>query len=412
MIKSKKAARSIKHADIRAGLTSGRASGWPSKPDTSGDPFDPGNMERCDAHVLINEGMVGSNASAVNAAFQVSRRQIGVVTFLVIALSYLVAWFFGITDEVKKELKPDYSSFSDTESGQELSALLSKFYTSTPVAMNHKLDHLINKFGWSPVPAKNIPDLVIDKQSFESFIRFSSEKKKSQASAFSSYCQENKIEISDCALREANNYGPSVASYLDSIGENVSLYVPGLNPEINAEAEKKSEEKLAEYAAKIPKSAKNYCNSDSRLFAESWPLKVAQEKSSQMSNLWSQDGSLPETAAFVGSMKELINHRIDGDADCKNPHITALKVNSGAIKYLVSVKGRHSQTGENRIFTKLYFLAKLNGSYKTVYVACANCNGIPGLNEGMQSEIVSGLSQSATGVVEAFDESNMNLSGE
>lgn len=405
MSHKRKPAEFMKHADIRAG----KLPGWPGRPETNGDPFDPNNMDRCDAHGVINEGTILIGATSVNAGRQVSKRKVGIIVFGITLFAYGFASLAGLDKQVKDLLMPSSEVSAYPEEGKVLGELIAGFYVKSPLAKDYELKTLIEKFGWSPNPAQKAQGPVISQESFDAFSAFTPEKKAEQAASFVGYCERIRLEINECARREANRYGPTVAAYLESTGKDVSAYLPGATPAADVDSEKK----LAEFVSAFPKTAPSYCNSENRLFAESWPLKEAQEQSAQMSiTSWVQDKKIPENATVVSSMKELINHRIDGDAECKNLHMTALKVNSGALKYLVSVKGRHSQDGVHKIFTKLYFLADLNGSYKPVYVACANCDGIAGLNQGISSGIVAGLGKSAEGVIEAFSDSDMKLAGE
>lgn len=58
MSQKRKPAEFMKNTDVRAG----KLPGWPGKPETNGDPFDPNNMDRCDAHVVVNEGTIRARA--------------------------------------------------------------------------------------------------------------------------------------------------------------------------------------------------------------------------------------------------------------------------------------------------------------------------------------------------------------
>lgn len=403
MSHKRKPAEFMKNADIRAG----KIPGWPGRPETNGDPFDPNNMDRCDAHIVVNEGTILIAAAAVNAGKQVKKRQVGIIIFIITLVAYALLSLSGAAKEVKAWIKPDSGAPAQSQSGQVLAELISEFYLKSPVAKDYELKFLVEKFGWSANPQSKPARVVISKEAFETFSQFSDEKKAELASSFEGYCTRYRIEINDCMRRSLSQYSTSVAAYLNSVGEDVSSYLPGAH-QINDD----SENKLADFLQKFPRSAPSYCDSENRLFAESWPLKEAQAQGEEMNVRWVKEGKLPESAVIVGSMKELINHRIDGDQECKNLHIAALEVGSGAIEYIVSIKGRHNVAGKNKIFTKLYFLADLNGGRKPVYVACANCKDIEGIEQSMESQIVAGLNQSANGVIEAFADSNMKLAGE
>lgn len=408
MSHKRKPAEFMKHADIRAG----KLPGWPGRPETNGDPFDPNNMDRCDAHGVINEGTILIGATSVNAGRQVSKRKVGIIVFGITLFAYGFASLAGLDKQVKDLLMPSSEVSAYPEEGKVLSELIAGFYVKSPLAKDYELEKL-KKFGWSPTPTQAVRRVVLSNNDIVEFNNLSADQKADKASGFASFCERNSLEINDCMIRNAEKFGAIVAAYLHSVGEDVNNYLPGVNIEKQSPSEEKLAEFLVQFNANVPKTASNYCDSENRLFAESWPLKEAQEQSAQMSiTSWVQDKKIPENATVVSSMKELINHRIDGDAECKNLHMTALKVNSGALKYLVSVKGRHSQDGVHKIFTKLYFLANLNGMHKPVYVACANCDGIAGLDKGIKGGIVAGLGKSAEGVIEAFSDSDMKLAGE
>lgn len=402
----RKAAEFIKNADVRAG----KIPGWPSKPETNGDPLDPNNMERCDAHVIVNDGTMMQGACGANAAEKVSRRGFYALCFaIVVVLSLIGAVVMPLLGKeaitVKKVIGPFLPSLT-TSAGKtnELKKLIETFYEKSDLARAQDVKFLTEKFGW--IGETKFPDVAINADDYLAFTKMSDEDKSSVANSISNHCSKYGSDFSSCLKRLR---GSHVAAYLSSVGENPAFYLAG-SPDYGQSTEA-GERGLKDFIEKFPKTAPSYCDSSNRLFAESWGVFDAIHQAAKMETAWA-GGDIYEGATIVGSMKELINHRIDGDQECKNLNITVLKVNSGAIKYLASVKARYTTKGVSNIATKLFFLVELDKGRQMIPVACANCEGVQGLTKVMNKDIINGINKSANGVVDAFEDSNMTVAGE
>lgn len=408
----RKAAEFIKNADVRAG----KIPGWPSKPETNGDPLDPNNMERCDAHVIVNDGTMMQGACGANAAEKVSRRGFYALCFAIVVVLSLIGAvimpFLGKEAITMKKVIGPFLPNTSTSPGKtdELKKLIETFYEKSELAKEYdlaneyKVDMLVTHFNWFGKP--KYPDVVITEEDYIEYRRMTEEDKSSAAKMIGNYCSSYGADLAPCLNRLRKK---QVAAYLASIGENPEFYRE--SDPLYGQTSIAGEEGLKKLVETFPKNRPDYCDSKNRLFAESWSVKSAMSNLAKINDSW-VDGNIYDGVTPVKSIKELINHRIDGDKECKNLDVTALKVNSGAIKYLMSVKARYTVKGANNIATKLFFLVELDNGRKMIPVACANCEGVQGLTKVMNKDIINGINKSANGVVDAFEDSNMTIAGE
>lgn len=339
----------LKNAAIR----SGQVPGWPSKAGkTNGDPYDKNNVERCTAHMVVSEGMVARNAMSAHVAMYIAKRRVAVFALLgaAVVLGACKAYYPGPSAPIFSFGGEKASPAGGTKAGIEASQLIEKFYTKGDGAAGD-------------VDVKFLSD-------------------------------------------------PSLAVKMMG-GEEVDYIVNWPRPYANdfKEPNKHFEAILAKFLNVFPSTANSYCDSQARMYAETTHASQIPAQVEALGASW-KSGIFEEKkpGAWVESVRELRDHRIANDPECKNPNVMVMKIGKGALEYLVSMKGRVHVNGTNKVGTALYLLADVNGKKIVQKVACANCEGIkPMSDQPVNNSIVQNLNVSAEGIVSAFNKSGFNL---
>lgn len=427
----------IKNADVRAG----KIPGWPSKPETNGDPFDPNNTARTDAAMVVSEGMVLRNVASLNAASSLGLRR-AILFAALVPFAGMGAWYAlkltGLTDTVfvsemmssvpivahlqeqsrtNKENKNSTPTLKDLEESQapgfEALSAIQGFYSESKNGIARKYDtsFLSRDYGFPGKPTYDV--------SFSPILHDSYSKKAKQGYydnlEVSTSC--GNLPLADCLKRLG---GDEKFGLLYKAGEDMSLYREGITAG-HSDMKNPSEViegALAKFREEFPKEAPTYCDSDNRKYAD-MPNNLDLDNSiKSIKAAWEKDGTLEfnSTVKKVGNINELIAHRVKKDKDCENIQIAALKVNDGAIRYMLSVAGRtHNEDGTDNIGQALYLLVRLNQkeekSHKMLIVGCNNCDNIPAL-DGADAKrnlegIVPYLKESAEAIIDVFEDGDL-----
>lgn len=411
----------FKNADVRAG----KAPGWPGKPETNGDPYDPNNLGRTDAALVISEGTVLRNALSMNAAQKISlRRGILFVTALMLWLlagNTVASIISSVTGGAPVSIFPDMSSVpddvEDSQLGSQAQQLISDHYGTgeSAVAKKYDMSFFIKHFGWPEEVAGSSESsqgkaagVWFTQDEYDTFKAIEEGEKNILVAAAMRACRWS-LTL-DCISR-MNDKSAQFHSLIH-IGKDPKSYI--------SEGPKPDEDKekiLATFLQKFPKDSKSYCDSKNRLYAETWNGETAQQKISEIAEKWEKgDFDFTDEVVRVKSIQELNAHRLDGDKECRNIHVAAMKIGAGALDYLVSVKARNHTAAGDHIGTALYFLADVGGKRVMPIIACANCGSIDAFNEAHaennSNQILPGLKDSAEGIIEAFARSGYEVKGE
>lgn len=385
-------------ADIRAGK---HRKGWPGEPENTGDPYDPENMERTDASVIVNKGRVLLNLTGLISASVVSRRRQAIM------LVMFVFWtsFIGITLK-----NASYSSFyefyesvefsipkipalssddivveSSDNKGKELNLLLSHHYSKTDqgFASDYDLQNILARHkAIKAVCGRNVMDCYKKMELADI------------ADAFSKAAEDKNNYVSYYSDRSSKSSDLEEALELSRYGINSALGKP-------------------ENGVWGEEQKSRFCSNTSRAYLETRHHSETAHAISSMRDRWKRAGGddpsdfsvkhLPTASSF----SELVSHQVKRNPDCKVNDIVILPVKSGAIKYLISYAGRVSNNG-GKIGTALYALAELDDDNVMVKVACNNCE-MQGLSESENTgrNILDNIDKSAKGVIRAIKRSGL-----
>jgi hypothetical protein len=451
---SDKEAPFLKNADIRAG----KIPGWASKPETNGDPYDPNNMERTDASMVVTDGLVMLNAASMHAAKAVGVRRL-VFTALMIPFWGAVAYYSplgaslsgylpfssatkpmaagaipaGYQREEESEInvvgnstrakaKPVKSDGEESSVSTESAKaegrpdhvtarmLIDKFY-STPkdgVAREYDLTFLA-KMGW---PKKAFPNISYQAYWFNSFSKkFADGDYKSASESIAETCKG--LELKDC-LPKLSEEGQFIA--IANTGEDMEKYRRTATVlDDTVKPVEQLETILGDLIQKFPKDAPSYCDSGNRRYADTWGVQQAKANLGIIQTNWQDKGEIPYSKKIVkvDSVKEMIAHREKGDKDCNNINVAVLPVKSGAVQYMMSVTARtHSEQGD-QIASGLYLLGELSDRNVMSLIACNNCGTVAMFNKQLADanarKILPGLNISDKKIVSLFESSGYKL---
>lgn len=421
----------LKNADIRAG----KVPGWPSKPATNGDPYDSKNMERTDAAMVVTDGLIMKNVASVHAAKIVGQRKliataISAIVFASLAYNLatkynLIAPIGGVSGgpvvEAQYESAPEAESSEPGKTPDYVTAgqYIGKFYVSPTAGVAKKYDtKFFSKFGW---PVKGY-DWSINSYSWAKYTnQYKSGELKSVNDQVPAFCAGQ--TLSECLPKMNDEMAFAALAYA---GENMEMYGPRADsfddtqrmvPQLET-ALTDFNKAFAERKAALEKDGQkmaNYCDSPNRLFADTWGVTQAGANLSIVQKAWEKDGKIPynDHIVKVGSMKELINLREDGDKKCNNINIAVLPASAGALEYIMNVSVRtHNGNGDN-IATGMYLLGKLDKGNVMSLVATNNSDNAPLLSQGTAnsnlSSILPGLEKASSKIIDLFEDSGYSL---
>jgi hypothetical protein len=490
---SDKEAPFLKNADIRAG----KIPGWASKPETNGDPYDPKNMERTDASMVVSDGLVMLNAASMHAA-----KTVGIRRMIFTALM-LPVWGFAVYKGIEVSPMAGILKFGSTatqqEHGQEhgrvataepdaepaqpsgygqqskpsgfggygqfaarrqeerepavarpsmvgnstpgvakankpevkkteseakaeaasrpdfltASLLIDKFYAKNKdgVAKSYDLSFLESKYGW---PKKAFPDVHFPSILYDNFSKkYSDGYYKQLSTSIADQCKG--IELKEC-LKDMGTEAKFVA--IADTGENMEKYQGSnsdkvMNDTVQPVAE--LEKILSDFKEQLPKTAPSYCDSGNRRYADTWGVEQATANVSLIQEEWENKSNIKFTPKIVkvDSVKEMVNHREEGDKECNNINVAVLPIKSGAVQYMMSVTARtHSEKGD-QIASGLYLLGKLEDRSVMSLIACNNCSTTSLFTESLansnRQKILPGLNISSSKIVSKFESSGYKL---
>lgn len=450
----------LKNADVRAG----RIPGWRSKPETNGDPYDPNNLERTDASMVVTDGMILRNIASMNAAPIVGQRwllakAIGIATF-----GFAAYWLYshygpagipaGLTASTSQAAthaprsqqyqgesgiignssapREEDAGSSSTSAGESepskpgktpdyvtASQYIEKFYTKATDGVSKKYDtKFFSKFGW---PVKGY-DWSINAYSWNKFnAMYKSGDLKSTNDQVPAFCAG--LTLAECLPKMQDQMAFAALAYA---GENMDMYG---NRGDSMDDTQKPVEKLetalsnfttafSERKAALEKEGQpmpNYCDSANRRYADTWGVQQASANLRLLQQSWETDGKIKynDHIVEVGSMKELIALREDGDKKCNNINIAVLHVGSGALEYIVNVSVRtHNSNGDN-IATGMYLLGQLDKGRVISLIATNNSDNAPIFSQQVansnQSSILPGLNIASSKIVSLFEKSDYSL---
>lgn len=424
----------LKNADVRAG----KIPGWPGRPETNGDPFDPNNMARTDASMVVSEGMVLRNIASLNAASKLGLRRKILFTALLPFLAYggwhafkyaygyagiptpeVVTEILSLLPEEKEEGVIYQKSMSELEESRAPGFIaysaINEFYSNSKSGIAGKYDtsFLVDKFGF---PGKPAYDVSFSKGYFDHYMKRAKEGYYDNLTVAST-CGETPLK--DC-LKKFNEEAKFGLLYKS--GEKMDMYVEGGRAKVS-DLEKPNpaiEGPLAKFKEQFPKEAPTYCDSASRKYADMLTSADLTKALGSIKGTWTDKGELEfnDTVKKVGDINELIAHRVEKDKECENIKIAALKVNDGAIRYMISAAARsHNESGEDNVGQALYLLVRLNDKegdvHEMLMVGCNNCGQIPALDESdanrnLQS-IIPHLTDSAEAIVDVFEDGDLEV---
>ena len=450
----------LKNTDVRAG----KIPGWRSKPETNGDPYDSQNMERTDASMVVTDGMTMRNAASMYVTKIVGQRRLLSLAISVAVFGYGANLLYnsygpghGVSQTSSTVQAPStqprsqYNSGStsvgnssapveeedhgtnDYKPGDDEPAkpsktpdsvnaikLIEKHYINQVDGVSKAYDtKFFSKFGW---PVKGY-DWSINSYSWNKFNNeFKNGSLKSIADQVPEFCSG--LTLSECLPKMSDQMAFAALAYA---GENMDMY--GSSRGDMMDDTKKPVEKLetaladfnkafSERKAALEKEGQpmpNYCDSPNRRFADTWGINQASANLSILQRSWEEDKKIPynEHIVKVGSMKELIALRKDGDKKCNNINIAVLPVDSGALKYIINMSVRtHNSNGDN-IATGLYFLGQLDKGRVISLIATNNSANAPLFNQqtasSNMSSILPGLNIASSEVVSLFEKSDYSL---
>ena len=453
---SDKEAPFLKNADIRAG----KIPGWASKPETNGDPYDPANMERTDASMVVSDGLIMLNVASMQAAKIVGIRRLvltagmisfwGAVAYIGISHTQFAAYlpFSGVNKPVasaapgaqkaqraemqmsvvgnstranakpadEDEVDPDHVSTADykTEARPDSATaglMIDKFYSSptdgVAKAYDLKMKFLLDQ-GWP----KKAYDVTFSTWWWERYNKnYNDGTYKSASASVAETCSG--IELKDC-LPKLTNEGRFIA--LADAKQNMELYKDSsVELDDTVKPVENLEKMLNDLVAGFPKEHKLYCDSPDRRYADTWGVQQTSANLKGIQNLWQNEGKIKSGNKIVevDSVKEMIELRKKGDKDCNNINIAVLPVKSGAVEYMLNVTARtHSSEGD-QIASGLYLLGKLSDRNVMSLIACNNCSTVSMFNEQLANEnmrkILPGLNISSKKIVTLFENSGYKL---
>lgn len=447
----------LKNTDVRAG----KIPGWRTKPETNGNPYDPNNMERTDASMVVTDGMTLRNIASVHAAKIVGQRRllsiaISVATFGFVAhllySHYAQATSLLANTTVKAPAHRSQQSQGDSGMVGNSSApqdeedhgtsnykvrdnapgkpektpdyvtamqYIDKFVVQATDGVAKKYDtKFFSKFGW---PVKGY-DWLINGYSWNKFnTMHQNGELKSINDQIPAFCAG--LTLSECLPKMQDQMAFAALAYA---GENMDMYGPrGDSQDDTRKPVEKLEAALADFnkafsdrKAALEKEGKpmpNYCDSPNRRFANTWGVQQAGANLSILQKSWEKDEKIPynDHIVEVGSMKELIALRKDGDKTCNNINIAVLPVKSGALKYILNMSIRtHNSEGDN-IATGMYFLGQLDKGRVISLVATNNSNNVSIFDQGLSSSnlnsIMPGLNIASSKIIDLFEDSDYSL---
>lgn len=447
----------LKNADVRAG----KIPGWPSKPETNGDPYDPNNMERTDASMVVSDGMIMRNVASVHAAKIVGQRRLLAIAISAIVFGYGGYWLlsnYGIipsasertagTTQASASAQRSQGSgmVGNSSAPQEEEDLGTNDYKAGDyaqekpgkapahvAAMQHINNNYIqltdgvakkydtkffSKFGW---PVKGY-DWSINSYTWTRLNNmYKNGELKSINDQVPQFCAG--LTLAECLPKMQEQMAFAALAYA---GENMDMY--GSRGDMMDDTKRpveKLETALADFnkafserKAALEKEGQpmpNYCDSPNRRYADSWSVQQASANLSILQKAWEKDGDIPFNGHIVkvGSMKELIALREDGDKKCNNINIAVLPVKSGALKYMINVSVRtHNANGDN-IATGLYLLGELDKGRVMSLVATNNSDNAPIFSQQVassnMSSILPGLNIASSKIVDLFEDSGYSL---
>lgn len=448
----------MKNADIRAG----KIPGWRSKPETNGDEYDSKNMERTDASMVVTDGMILRNIASVHATKIVGQRRLLAIAIGIATFGFGAYWLYshygpassplatsttqasphrsqksqgdsGMVgnssapqDEEEDHGTNDYKASDDAPGKPEKTPdhvtarqYIDKFVVQATDGVPKKYDtKFFSKFGW---PVKGY-DWRINGYSWNKFnTMYQNGELKSINDQVPAFCAG--LTLAECLPKMQDQMAFAALAYA---GENMDMYGPrGDSLDDTRKPVEKLETALADFnkafsdrKAALEKEGQpmpNYCDSPNRRFADTWGVRQASANLSILQKSWEKDKKIPynDHIVKVGSMKELIALREDGDKKCNNINIAVLPVGSGALEYIVNMSVRtHNSDGDN-IATGMYLLGQLDKGRVISLIATNNSNNAPIFSQQLASSnlnsILPGLNIASSKIIDLFKDSDYSL---
>lgn len=448
----------LKNADVRAG----RIPGWRQKPETNGDPYDPNNLERTDASMVVTDGMILRNVASFHATHIVGQRRLLAIAIAVATFGLGGYWLYSHYFPAGSQ--PASSTVQASQQRSQQSQGDSGMVGNSSAPQDEEEDHGTNDYksgeSSSAKPEKT-PDHVTARQYIDKFVvqakdgvakkydtkffsRFGYPVKgydwsingfswngyntaykngelKSVSDQVPAFCDG--LSLADCLPKMQDRMAFAALAYA---GEDMEMYGPRRDTSDDTRKPvDKIETSLADFSKafsdrkaaleKEGQSMPNYCDSPNRRFADTWGVQQASANLSILQKAWEKDGNIPynDHIVKVGSMKELIALREDGDKKCNNINIAVLPVKSGALQYIVNASVRtHNDDGDN-IATGMYLLGKLDKGRVISLVATNNSNNVSIFDQRTASSnlnsILPGLNIASSKIIDLFEDSDYSL---
>lgn len=394
----------LKWSDIRAGK---HMKGWPGAPETNGDPYDPNNMERTDAAVIINKGRVLLNLTAMISAKAVSRRRSAIIlatgAFWFVVLGS-IAW--GMKDA---EYDTPVSLFSSIQlpkipsfSSDEREVSFESDGDTKGVQLVQLLEHHYSNSKSGFAQDFDIQNIIARHQAIKNAC--------GRRDLMECY---GEMELSDVAqafakaAEDKNDYRSS--SFYDVVNPNstleeaLTLSRSGINNALGK----------PEHGVWGEEQKSRFCANTTRAYLDTRHHSEIAKVISSIKDRWESaaDGGIFEVSHLpvANSFSDLVAHKAKKNDDCKINDIVVLPVNSGAIKYLISFAGRsYSHDSGARIGTALYVLAELDDRNVMIKAACNNC-GMAGLGDRVNTDRspLNSIDRSANGVIRVIKKSKL-----
>lgn len=448
----------LKNADVRAG----RIPGWRSKPETNGDPYDPNNLERTDASVVVSDGMILRNIASFHAKDIVGQRRILAIAIAVATFGFGAYWLYSHYGPATSSLAASSVQASPHRSQQSQGD--SGMVGNSSAPQDEEEDHGTNDYkasDYAPGKAEKTPDHITARQYIEKFVvqskdgvarqydtkffskfgwpvkgydwsingyswnkfnaMYKSGELKSTNDQVPAFCAG--LTLTECLPKMQDQMAFAALAYA---GENMDMYgnrgdsmddtqkpVEKLETALSSFTTAFSERKAA--LEKEGQPMPNYCDSANRRYADTWGVRQASANLSVLQESWQKDGKIHynDHIVEVGSMKELIALRKDGDKKCNNINIAVLHVGSGALEYIVNMSVRtHSADGDN-IATGMYLLGQLDKGRVISLIATNNSSNVSMFDQRTASSnlnsILPGLNIASSKIIDLFEDSDYSL---
>lgn len=391
-------------SDIRSGK---HMKGWPGEPETTGDPYDPNNMERTDAAVIINKGRTLLNLTAFISAKTVSSRRRAIILatgifWIVFVGSILSNANYSSFDDFYTSLEfsiPKIPSFSASESDYESSPEDTRGMQAVQL-----LDHHYSNSDQGFAQSYDIQNIIARHQAIKNVC--------GRKDLMECYGEMEIADIADAfgkAAEDKNDYKSSTFYDLSNpnktLEEALALSKHGINGALGK----------PENGAWGEEEKSRFCASTTRAYLETRHHSDTAKAISSVTRRWEgageEGGSKFELnhIPVANTFSDLVAHKVRNNNDCEINDIVALPVRSGAIKYLISFAGRgYSHNSGARVGTALYVLAELDDRNIMFKAACNNC-GMTGLGDSVNIERspLNSVDKSASGVIKSIRKSKL-----